>query len=250
MKLIAIFVEMLDQYNLIHETDWDTLILLDACRHDYFKRYITFAGKLQKCRSRGYHTWPWLRDTFPDFYPWTYFSAHPYVGSKTRGQPWNAPNHFKRVVSIWSFGWNDRLGTVHPNVVGETVKSIPYEKAIMHYVQPHGPWIGKTKWLNPWTLAQYDRYQAMGDWVAVKTKPDPKFFRACYRDNLKLVLKSVEKYLPYFKGKVVITADHGELLGEGGMYLHGAVEKSKAHLPYPKWAVDFLRDVFWFELER
>jgi len=241
---------MLDQYELIHDTDWDTLILLDACRHDFFKRYITLSGKLQKCRSRAHHTFEWVERTFPDFYDWTYFSAHPYINVGEVVQRWNAINHFKRVVPIYRFGWNERTGTVHPNVVGETVKATPYEKAIIHYIQPHGPWIGKTRWLNPWMLAQWQRHQAMADWVAAKTKPDPKFFRACYRDNLKLVLKSVEKYLPHFKDKVVITSDHGELLGEKGMYLHGAVEKSREHLPYPKWAVDFLRVVPWFELGR
>jgi glucan phosphoethanolaminetransferase (alkaline phosphatase superfamily) len=64
------------------------------------------------------------------------------------------------------------------------------------------------------------------------------------------VLKSVEKYLPYFKGKVVITADHGELLGEKGLYLHGAREKKRVMPPYPKWAADFLKVVPWLVLDR
>ena len=238
-----------EQYNLIHNTEWNTLIVLDACRFDYFKKLNTIPGKLQECRSRGFHTWIWLNETFPDKYPWTYFSAHPYVGNKTGGQKWNAPNHFKTIIPIWMFGWDNKLGTVHPDTVGQTIKIIPYEKAIVHYIQPHGPWIGKTKWLNPWTLTDYSRRQLMGDWVAVANKPDPTFFRQCYRDNLKLVLGSVKKFLPYFKKPVVITADHGEMLGEKGLYLHGAVRKDEEHIPYPAWALDFLKKVPWFVVD-
>jgi len=242
---------MVEQYNLIHDTNWNTLIILDACRYDYFKKVNRIPGKLRKARSKAHHTWNWLQDTFPDKYPWTYFSAHPYIGNKVRvKQKWNGPNHFEKIVPIWEFGWNNKLGTVHPNSVGETVKNIPYEKAIVHYVQPHGPWIGKPQWLNPWTLVDYFRRdKMMADWVAVATKPDVKFFRKCYTGNLKLVLKSVEKYMPFFRPPVVITADHGEMLGEKGLYLHGAVEKSKEHLPYPAWAVDFLKNVPWFTVD-
>lgn len=240
---------MLDQFDLIHNTEWNTLCILDACRYDYFKKYNKLRGRLRECRSRGHHTWVWTQENFPDWYDWTYFSAHPYIGDKVRAQSWNAPQHFSKIVPIWRFGWDERLGTVKPDVVGETVKNTPYKKAVVHYVQPHGPWIGyPNRWLNPWTLMDVQKHQVMGDWVAVAKKPDPKFFRKCYRDNLKLVLKSVEKYLPYFKPPVVITADHGELLGEKGLYLHGAVEKSRAHLPYPKWGLEFLKHVPWFQV--
>ena len=235
---------MEDQGKLIHEVDWNTLIILDACRFDSFKKQNKIPGKLQEVQSRGHHTWVWLGETFPDKYPWTYFSAHPYINTGT-GQKWNATNHFEKIVQIWSYGWDDKAGTVHPDTVSLTAKAVPYEKAVVHYVQPHGPWIGKTRWLNPWTLIDYTRRQLMGDWVAVVAKPDPKFFRRCYRDNLNLVLDSVERVLPHLKKPVVITADHGEMLGEKGLYLHGAVEKSKAHLAYPKWALDFLKRVPW-----
>jgi hypothetical protein len=243
-----VFDYMLEQYDLIHNTEWNTLILLDACRFDLFKKLNKIPGKLQEVHSEGHHTWVWLNKTFPGKYPWTYFSAHPYVNAGS-GQKWNAVNHFERIIPIWSFGWNDKLGTVHPDTVGQVAKNIPYEKAIVHYIQPHGPWIGKTKWLNPWTLADYSRRQLMGDWIAVLAKPDPAFFRQCYKDNLRLVLDSVEKYLPFFRRPVVVSADHGELLGEKGLYLHGAVKKEDEHKPYPVECIDFLRRVPWFEVE-
>jgi len=199
----------------------------------------------------GFHTYPWLEKTFPDYYPWTYFSAHPYIGDKIRrGQPFQAIHHFERVIPVWATAWDDKLGTVHPDSVGEAVKNTSYEKAIIHYLQPHGPWIGSpNRWVIPWTLLQHDQRQLMADWKAIVIKPNPKFFRKCYRDNLRLVLGSVEKYLPYFRKPVVISADHGEMLGEKGLYLHGAVLKSKEHLGYPRWAIDFLRQIPWFTVQ-
>lgn len=252
MELVDVFIEMLDQYDLIHNTDWDTLILLDAARPDYFKKVNRLPGRFRKCRSRAHHTWLWLEETFPDFYDWTYFTAHPYVKPKVfRGQSYQACRHFKKIVPIWLTHWNDKLGTVHPDRVGEVVRDTPYERAIVHYIQPHGPWIGlPNRWLNPWTLRQHSKYRLMGDWVAIERKPDSKFFRRCYKDNLKLVLNSVTKYLPYFKGKVVITTDHAEMLGEKGLYLHGAREASRKHIPWPSWALDFLKQIFWFTLEQ
>jgi len=240
---------MRSQFDLIHGENWGTLIILDACRYDIFKQLNRIPGKLEEVLSPAHHTWPWLQRTFPDKYDWTYFSAHPYVNTVQTGQKWNAINHFSSIIPIWRFAWSDKLGTVHPISVCSTVKNIPYEKAMVHFIQPHGPWIGVTKWLNPWTLVDYTRTQLMGDWKAIVTKPDPTFFRRCYKDNLRLVLRNITNYLPYFKKPIVITADHGELLGEKGMYLHGAVEKSKEHLPYPEWALEFLKHVPWFVVD-
>jgi len=242
---------MLDQYDLIHNTDWDTLIILDACRPEFFKKINKFQGEFQKCRSRAHHTWLWLEQNFPDYYDWTYFTAHPYVMPKVfKGQRFQACEHFRKIVPIWASHWNDKLGTVHPDNVGKVVSETPYDKAIIHYIQPHGPWIGKPNmWLSPWTLWQHDKFKVMGDWIAAKLKPDPKFMRRCYKDNLRLVLGSVKKYLPHFKGKIVITTDHSEMLGEKGLYLHGAREPSKSHIPWPDWAISFLKDIFWFTLD-
>lgn len=233
---------MLDQYELIHNTDWQTLIILDAARYDYFKKLNKFKGKLIKARSRAPHTYRWLEETFPDKYNWTYFSAHPYINSIPMRKSWNARDHFKSIVSIWAYAWNDELGTVHPHSVGRMLELVDYEKAVIHYIQPHGPWIGKTRWAVPWTLEQHEKHGVMADYVAQVVKPEPKMMRKYYRDNLKLVLYSIDKFRDNFKGQVIITADHGEMLGEKGLYLHKE--------NYPKWADDLLREVPFFIWDR
>lgn len=243
-------VAVIEQFDLIHKTDWDVLIILDALRFDYFKKCNKLSGRLIKCHSKAPHTYRWIQETFPDKYDINYFSAHPYIGSKrSKVRSYNAPDHFKRILSIWALAWDDQMGTVHPDNVGEAVKVYIEQqereidgRIIIHYIQPHGPYIGKTKWLNPWSLEQHATHGVMADWVVSQTKPDPRFLRLAYKHNLELVLKSVEKYLPYFPGKVVISADHGEMLGEKGLYLHKE--------NYPPWTDEVLMVVPWFILDR
>lgn len=238
---------MIEQHDLIHKANWDTLIILDAARYDIFKKCNTFKGKLIKVHSSASHTYSWLMRTFPGWYPWIYFSAHMWVGDKIRQhKPWNAVQHFEKVIPIWEDNFNEKLGTVHPNAVGNAVKEYfennVMEKCIVHYIQPHGPWIGSPGWHVPWTKALHEKFGVMADYIAQEKKPDTKFFKKIYKANLKLALKSIAKYSQYFPGKVVITSDHGEMLGEKGLYLHKE--------NFPKWADDFLRVVPWFIVER
>ncbi|KXB07802.1 hypothetical protein AKJ55_01930 [candidate division MSBL1 archaeon SCGC-AAA382M17] len=53
---------MKDQKDLIEKRDWDCLILLDACRYDYFEDIHDnyFEGQLQKADSGASATGTWL----------------------------------------------------------------------------------------------------------------------------------------------------------------------------------------------
>ncbi len=59
-----------------------------------------------------------------------------------------------------------------------------------------------------------------------------------YKDNLVRVMNSLEQLLPELSGRIVITADHGELLGEKGRYGHDFEGQEK------------LVDVPWFVIEK
>lgn len=244
---------MEDQYNLIHNTSWDTLVVLDAMRYDIFKKYNRFKGRLIKARSRAAHTYPWLWETFSDKYSWLYFSAHMYVGDKIHSKrDWNGVQHFKKVIPIWEDHYDENLGTVHPYHVGKTVKKYfeenPPEKCIVHYIQPHGPWIGTPSYYVPWTKEMHEQYYVMADFLAQAERPDPKFFRKAYIGNVKLVLRSLKQFIKYFPGQVVITADHGEMLGEyseekgRNLYLH--------KINFPLWADDLVKTVPWLVVKQ
>ena len=74
-----------------------------------------------------------------------------------------------------------------------------------------------------------------------------RLLKEAYRDNLRLVLKHAADLVPMLEGKVVITSDHGEALGEHGLFLHPLF---RPYFPHRSWglAVAELRIVPWFEV--
>lgn len=210
---------LMDQKTLIERMDWDVLIVLDACRYDYFVRLNTIKGRLIMVRSPGSCTIDWLKAVFTKYYDLTYISANPMVNSKTDVFGFNATKHFKKVIDVWDWGWRDDLGTVPPWNVNIAVLKHMDKKMIIHYLQPHGPWIGQPRL----TLTGFRTPPLADEKIAEMVKKGEisvKTLRKAYEGNLKLVLKYVEqliKKLPH--RRIVITSDHGELLGEEG-FLH------------------------------
>lgn len=62
--------------------------------------------------------------------------------------------------------------------------------------------------------------------------------RKAYEENLRLVLSYVAKILRYLKGKVVITSDHGELLGEKRLFGHSSSLREPELLEVPWFKVE------------
>ena len=67
----------------ILDEDWDNLIILDACRYDFFKEEIEkrqIDGYLKKVISRGSHTLNFLKENFTEDYynDIVYITANPH----------------------------------------------------------------------------------------------------------------------------------------------------------------------------
>lgn len=110
-----------DQKKLITEKDWDCLIILDACRFDYFKnsykKYLE--GNLKKVKSRSSPTSRWMNKTFhqEDFNDTVYLSGNVKINSK--GITYDATMketdlYFHKIVDVWDWGWNEKLESVPP----------------------------------------------------------------------------------------------------------------------------------------
>ncbi|KXA91778.1 hypothetical protein AKJ64_04505 [candidate division MSBL1 archaeon SCGC-AAA259E17] len=65
--------------------------------------------------------------------------------------------------------------------------------------------------------------------------------RRAYKKNLQMALKTITKLMPILTGKTVITADHGELLGEENLFGH--FHRLRSQNPY-------LREIPWFEVTK
>lgn len=233
----------MNQTRLLHETDWNNLLILDATRFDVFQEtYSPFLrGKLIKAETNSSCTEEWLARNWTEHYDLTYVSGNPYVNS--RGVPlrkyggagiingYIAKNHFKRIIDVWKFGWSNKLQTVPPQAMNEAVlKMTDRTNLIVHYVQPHWPYIGKTRFAagNGHRLRENvekglyskKKLSKLTPQKHRKSKAYMEQNRKAYIDNLKLVLGAVSELVPHLEGKTVVSADHGEFLGEEGFHSH------------------------------
>jgi len=243
-----------NQRDLIHKSDWDYLIILDACRADYFAlEYTNFlpSSEFLFACSAGRDTFEFLRHVFPDYYDLIYVSGATPVNSVIK-KPIKDPflkkyyggyipkEHFKRIIDVWKYGWNDLLGTVPPRevtrVAANIIKRYKEKKVIIHYFQPHAPYIGEYKLLG-YTGTEAGKLKGkppdMKIWENVrKGLISVAELKKAYLSNLRLVLKEV-KYLLNFIGptkKVIVTSDHGELLGEDGRFAHPRIDHPKLRI--------------------
>ncbi|MHA1834227.1 MAG: hypothetical protein ACTSV7_09555 [Candidatus Baldrarchaeia archaeon] len=201
--------------------DWDYLIVLDACRYDYFKALNDIIpGKLEKRFSVGPSTGTWVFRNFSDkHYDIIYVSANPLISptalkrrpSKNPFKRWRSLgfNPFFHIDNVWRYGWDEKLGTVPPEKVTKAALrnalKYPGKRMIIHYIQPHNPLIFGPK-----------------DWVkkVCTGKITIDEVKVGYAKNLQYVLLNVEKLRRKLKGKIVVTADHGQGLGDYWIYKH------------------------------
>lgn len=220
----------------VMEEDWDYLLVLDACRYDYFKRFNNLDGNLEEKHSLGSGTRQWFERNFKHKYDDTvYVSASPKV-SKLNLKKWMGYIPFCHLDEVWDYGWSEDLGTVPPsNVVESALKMFdkyPDKRMIIHFEQPHQPFImdlenGELLKDKIWGGLK-GRERQRGDYLvidlAMEGKIDADVVRMGYVRNLKLVLDQVKRLIEILPGKIVITADHGQCFGEkfflGRVYGH------------------------------
>jgi len=253
--------------------EWDTLVILDACRYDYFKQYYRdyLDGKLEARWSRGSDTTSWLVNTFTERIDATYISANPRINSK--GFPlskffkepldWKATDYFTEIIDVWDTHWDNRLGTVLPQHVTKVALANRNDRLIVHYIQPHEPYLLGTPPPNPvkkdltghpvgkillvplvYTFlpkvvlnASKFGVKRLAVMERIYLKYGIERLRQLYTANLRIVLGYVSKLVEKLNGKIIITADHGELL-----------EDNK--IGHPKNSDEFeLRTVPWLVIE-
>jgi len=222
-------MKKITQKELIEKKEWNTLIILDSCRYDYFKIYNTIPGKLSKVYSLGHNTITWFRNTFDSYYDAVYFSANPLINSLGKHNPQcdilgaeciiEAPSRFRKIIDVWDFGWSKQFKTVPPWEVNMAVLTHPVpptSRTIIHYLQPHHPFIGSNVPLR-------DSY----------LKASRKEYIKGYVSNLQIVIKAVERLIPHLKPPIIITSDHAESLG--GRFRAGDHSKDAYFLHIVPW---------------
>lgn len=201
---------MQDQMQLLTETDWRLLIILDACRADRYGRIV--GGDWQPVRSPAPCTNNWINAVGPllaERAP-VYYTTNPVIQRQNRRRDIGLD-----LRTLWGDYTTpcgvDGHGTVHPWAVNTHVLrdyhegEIPADRAIVvHYIQPHYPY-----------LASAPGYDA----------------------TLLEVSRAAEHLALMIDGTAVITSDHGELLGEDGERGHPCQLVNNPILRTVPWAV-------------
>jgi len=223
----------------VFEEDWDNLIILDACRFDYYAETSELDGPLDSRTSRGSASDEFVRGNFRnrELHDVVYVTGNRWllqlyddIGCELHGY-----RDIERDITVdRASDVDDDVGYVpHPETALETAieaaEEFPRQRLVVHLMQPHKPYLGPER-----TQFRYDG----GLRSTMAASPaDDETLRKAYRDTLEITLDALESRLDAFDGRTVITADHGELLGErlapipvqwyghpGGIYVPELVE--------------------------
>jgi hypothetical protein len=242
----------------VTDRDWDNLIILDACRYDKFEQYHNIDGDLSFIYSLGKYTDEFLRRNFNDetMLDTVYVTANPKVNQHFD------TNTFYEIVPAWEEQWNKKYGTVLPSDLTELVLKVneefPHKRLIIHYVQPHEPYIGEKghqfklnndlRGIGPEASNDKTKF-LLGVRYGLINISD-KEVHEFYDENLVEVLESVQNLVDKLDGKSVITSDHGEFLGERAfpipykLYGHGGLPlKSMIKIPWLVAEYDTRREI-------
>lgn len=244
----------------IVEEDWDNLLLLDACRFDQFERLVDLDGRLEARTSLGSCTREFLGANFAGetCHDTVYVTANPMY------RKGDVAGVFHAVVDVWESDWDEQNATVQPAemvaAVLEAHEQYPNKRLIAHFVQPHYPFLGERgealeaavagelsgiEWIHEYATNAERIPERVTPWDLLdRGLLDEGAVRQAYDENLQLTVPHLETLIERVPGKTVVTADHGNLVGEriapfsGPMYGHP-----------PDTHTDGVRKVPWFVVE-
>lgn len=227
----------------VFNREWDMMIILDACRVDAIEEIsgeYEFIDDIDTLWSLGSTSKEWMERNFTEenideMSNTTHITGNPFSEDILDKEEW------AHLEEVWKSSWDQELGTIHPRALTDKAISLSRryepENMIVHYMQPHTPFVG----FEESGQHDLDRWGEKGDIVKSewgKLRDGDLDFETVwngYLDNLRYVLDDIEILLNNIDAEnTVITADHGECVGEYGLYGHPE-----------KIAIDALREVPW-----
>lgn len=195
----------------IFREDWDTLIILDACRADVFEQRVSLPGATGRRHSRASMTREWVEANFAG----RHLTDTVYITAVNQLQ--TLPEEHRPTLHdfIWLGTDEDTeefgsMRTVLPEKMTQSAikvhETYPDKRIVVHFGQPHQPYLGPTGQKFHWTG---DFHQNV-----TQSQVTDEEVRQAYNETLDIVLSEVDRLLSQIEGKIVVSADHGEMLGE------------------------------------
>ena len=224
----------------VYERSWDVLVVLDGCRADLLAAVAddhAFLPEVGSIRSVGSSSSEWLENTFHG-HPETERTVM--VTANTWTDRYLDADDFAALDEVWKYAWDDEHNTIPPGAV--TDRAIAHardespDRLVVHYMQPHHPFVPDPLDGDDGLVRAGSHSNTGNPWVALRqNEVSVDRVRAAYRANLDYVLGEVESLCANIDGQVAITADHGNLFGEWGLYGHPMETPVPALITVP-WA--------------
>jgi hypothetical protein len=226
----------------VYERDWEVLVILDACRADLMDEVARehsgeypFLEPYSRHTSAGSNSGEWMARNFTDEYAeemaeTAVVSGNPHTSTYLDG------DEFLLLDEVWRYAWEGEEELFRPTYITDRAISVKRDldpdRLIVHYMQPHRPFLPSfdgfetdlhRTWLNQWRDIRVGKASKAEEWRR-------------YRENLLYVLDYVDRLLSSIDADpVAISSDHGEAIGEWGIYGHYGIP------------LRVLREVPWIE---
>jgi len=247
----------------IMKQDWDYLLILDACRYDIFRETSRLDGELKHIISKGSHSKEFCNANFSgkNFNDTVYVTANGY-GARI------AQNVFHDLIFTDEDDTIPDTDVLHSTAKGMAPSTVydaaidakekyPNKRIIVHFMQPHNPFLGSKaqeirenleqsglviRSCNAKKVKKYDIHDDLVMRTLIDAAEEGYISKAelreVYVENLEIVLKYIEDLISELPGRTVVTADHGNYLGEQDQFGHPKYEYVEELRKVPYLVVD------------
>lgn len=252
--------------------DWDICVVVDACRWDLWLDVVDGTDWPPDVASTPpyYSAWS-VGSASPEWYGRTFapeqlpvdesigvVTANPFAGKPGDVTPLDEREELDLVDYVFADAWGCEvdgtyLDVTHPAVVTNRAyrawRRHELDRLVVHYMQPHIPFRSRPEWFGV-----RENLRTFGE--AVRDGEDPyrdgsvPVWRrvaegvinvdavwSAYADNLRWVLEDVDRLRTAVDGSLLVTSDHGNAMGERGLWSHP-----------PGMHIEALRRVPWIRL--
>ncbi|WP_143825075.1 hypothetical protein [Natrinema ejinorense] len=242
----------------VFEREWDVLVLLDACRVDLLAEVAPEYDWLPSPEavdaaaidSVAGSSKEWMRRTFTPadregLENTAYVTGNPFSAAALGDD-----HPLGLLDEVWRYAWDDDLGSIRPEPITDRAIAVcregDYDRVIVHYMQPHVPFLDRPDlhagyrpeyWGSPDSVVD-PAETGLDVWGRVRRGELARdVVWEAYADNLRTGLGSVATLRRNVDGTLALSADHGNAMGELGIWGH------------PDTPVSSIRRVPWVELE-
>ena len=224
----------------IWDEDWDLLVILDACRPEWMVGVADdydFINNVDTIHSVGSHSKEWITKTFDDKYSQTlsdtiYITGNHYADNidESKLEAFETAHNY----GGWAYDSASPPANVITDLAVQAARDNNWERCVVHYMQPHKPFFTKTESRGDFSVQEWSLgYQPYRNLFSENISREQ--LNNSFQSNLNYVLNEVELLLENVDAPdVVLTADHGQALGEDGLWDHtiGVKHPSMRRVPW------------------